>query len=355
MNTNDIPAHMPDGSLVEVRSLMVSFDISKGASVNVVDNISFSIDKGETVCLVGESGSGKSMTALALIKLVPAPGRVEVGSKIRFAGSELMSMDAESLRKLRGDKIAMIFQEPMTALNPVLTVGEQIEEVVRAHRKVSTKEARELAIATLTEVGIPDASVRARQYPHELSGGMRQRVMIAMALVLKPELIIADEPTTALDVTIQAQILDLLRKLREERQLSLLLITHDLGVVAEMASRVLVMYAGQIVEEAPVAALFSHATHPYTEGLLAAMPRVDATAPRLLAIRGNVPIPSEWSAGCRFRDRCAYAFERCASEPPALQQISSGHRARCHLVLQPEMRDLVRRNSIEEAAGGSNV
>ena len=325
--------------VLSVQSLRVAFPAGNGV-VRVVDDVSFTIGEGETVCLVGESGSGKSMTALSMIRLVPPPGRIEAGTSIAFGERELLTMDAESLRELRGDRIAMIFQEPMTALNPVLTVGDQIEEVVRVHRKVSKREARDLAVAMLAQVGIPDPAARARQYPHELSGGMRQRVMIAMALVLDPQLIIADEPTTALDVTIQAQILDLLRTMRDERQLSLLLITHDLGVVAEMATRVLVMYAGRIVEEATVAELFQLPSHPYTEGLLSAMPKLGEERERLTTIRGTVPAPTDWSTGCRFRDRCPYAFDRCAVEEPALLQVAPGHRSRCHLVEEPERRVL---------------
>jgi oligopeptide/dipeptide ABC transporter ATP-binding protein len=323
--------------VLSVQSLRVAFPSGQGV-VRVVDDVSFTIGEGETVCLVGESGSGKSMTALSMIRLVPSPGTIEAGTSIAFGNRELLTMDAESLRTLRGDRIAMIFQEPMTALNPVLTVGDQIAEVVRVHRTVSKREARDLAVAMLAHVGIPDPAARARQYPHELSGGMRQRVMIAMALVLDPQLVIADEPTTALDVTIQAQILDLLRTMRDERRLSLLLITHDLGVVAEMASRVLVMYAGRIVEEAPVVDLFQLPSHPYTEGLMSAMPKLGEQRDRLTTIRGTVPAPTDWPSGCRFRDRCPYAFERCVREEPALLQVAPGHRSRCHLVEEPERR-----------------
>ena len=325
--------------VLHVQGLRVAFPAGTGV-VHVVDDVSFTIGEGETVCLVGESGSGKSMTALSMIRLVPVPGRIESGTSIGFGGRELLDMDAESLRSLRGDRIAMIFQEPMTALNPVLTVGDQIEEVIRVHRRVSKADARKKTEAMLAQVGIPDPATRARQYPHELSGGMRQRVMIAMALVLDPQLVIADEPTTALDVTIQAQILDLLRTMRNERQLSLLLITHDLGVVAEMAARVLVMYAGRIVEEAPVERLFAVPAHPYTEGLMSAMPKLGEQLDRLATIRGTVPAPADWPSGCRFRDRCPFAFDRCSTEEPALLQVAPGHRARCHLVEQPEKRRL---------------
>ena len=321
-----------------MHSLHVTFPAGGGAIARAVDGVSFTIAPGETVCLVGESGCGKSVTALALLRLVPSPGRIEPGSAIRFDGLDLLTLPDEKLRAIRGNRMAMIFQEPMTALNPVLTVGDQISEVVRVHTTASRKEAWGRAVTMLAQVGIADPAVRAKQYPHELSGGMRQRVMIAMALVLEPQLVIADEPTTALDVTIQAQILELLRELRARMGMALLLITHDLGVVAEMASRVIVMYAGQVVEEAPVQSLFANASHPYTEGLLAAVPRLGADQARLTTIPGTVPAPTDWPTGCRFRDRCAYAFERCATEEPALLQIGSAHRARCHLVQEPERR-----------------
>ncbi len=333
------PATVVDrGPLLEVSALHVAFPAGGGAVARAVDGISFTIDHGETLCLVGESGCGKSVTALSLLRLVPPPGRIEPGSAIHFDGRDLLTLPAEQLRAIRGNRMAMIFQEPMTALNPVLTVGDQIAEVVRVHTKATRREATERAVAMLAQVGIADPAARAKQYPHELSGGMRQRVMIAMALILEPQLVIADEPTTALDVTIQAQILELLRELRARTGMALLLITHDLGVVAEMASRVIVMYAGQVVEEAPVETLFASASHPYTEGLLAAIPRLGADQVRLTTIPGTVPAPTDWPTGCRFRDRCAYAFERCATEVPALLQIGSAHRARCHLVQEPQRR-----------------
>ena len=324
-------------ALLRVSSLQVSFPADGGVA-RAVDGVSFTIDAGETVCLVGESGCGKSMTALSLLRLVPRPGRIDAGSSIEFGGESLLSLADEPLRSIRGRRMAMIFQEPMTALNPVLTVGDQIAEVVRVHTKASRAEAWQRAVAMLASVGIADPAVRAKQYPHELSGGMRQRVMIAMALVLEPELVIADEPTTALDVTIQAQILELLRELRDRAGMALLLITHDLGVVAEMASRVIVMYAGRVVEEAPVDALFGNATHPYTEGLLAAIPRLGAEQDRLRTIVGSVPATTNLPSGCKFRDRCPYAFDRCEVEEPALLQIGPAHRARCHLVEEPEKR-----------------
>ena len=323
--------------LLAVQSLRVTFPTDAGTA-RAVDGVSFTIAAGETVCVVGESGCGKSLTALSLLRLVPKPGRIEAGSAIRFEGADVLTLDDEKLRAIRGCRMSMIFQEPMTALNPVLTVGDQVAEVVRVHTSASRKEAWERAVAMLREVGIADPAQRAKQYPHELSGGMRQRVMIAMALVLEPRLVIADEPTTALDVTIQAQILDLLRAQRDRTGLALLLITHDLGIVAEMASRVLVMYAGQVVEESPVAEIFTAAAHPYTEGLLGAVPRLDQIGGRLRTITGTVPAATDWPTGCRFRDRCPHAFDRCAVEEPALVQVSAAHRARCHLVQEPERR-----------------
>jgi oligopeptide/dipeptide ABC transporter ATP-binding protein len=324
-------------SLLDVQSLQVAFPGAAG-DVRAVDGVSFTVEQGETVCLVGESGCGKSLTALSLLRLVPPPGRIAAGSQIHFDGRDLLTLDEPSLRSIRGRQMAMIFQEPMTALNPVLTVGDQIAEVVQVHTKRSRRESWDDAVAMLAQVGIADAPARAKQYPHELSGGMRQRVMIAMALVLSPRLVIADEPTTALDVTIQAQILELLREMRERSGMALLLITHDLGVVAEMASRVIVMYAGRVVEEAPVDALFANPSHPYTEGLLAAMPRLGQEQERLTTIRGSVPPLGALPSGCAFRDRCPHAFERCAVEEPVLYQVGPAHRARCHLVQEPERR-----------------
>ena len=324
-------------TLLDVQSLQVAFP-GPGGDVRAVDGVSFSVASGETVCLVGESGCGKSLTALSLLRLVPPPGRITGPAHIHFDGRDLLTLDERALRSLRGRDMAMIFQEPMTALNPVLTVGDQIAEVVRVHTSCSRREARDKAVAMLAQVGIADAPARAKQYPHELSGGMRQRVMIAMALVLSPRLVIADEPTTALDVTIQAQILELLRDLRARTGMALLLITHDLGVVAEMASRVIVMYAGRVVEEAPVEALFANPSHPYTEGLLAAMPRLGDEQERLTTIRGSVPPLGSLPSGCTFRDRCPYAFDRCAVEEPVLYQVGVAHRARCHLVQEPERR-----------------
>jgi oligopeptide/dipeptide ABC transporter ATP-binding protein len=298
--------------------------------VTPVDGVSFTIARGETLALVGESGSGKSLTSLALLRLVPPPGRIEPGAVLRLGDSDLMSLEGEALRQVRGRRIAMVFQDPMTSLNPVLTVGDQISETVRAHFPVSRQEARSRAEALLGEVGLGDAAGRYESYPHQLSGGMRQRVMLAIALSAQPELLIADEPTSALDVTVQAQILELLDRLRTSRGMAVLLITHDLGVVAGRADRVAVMYAGRIVEEAPTAALFADARHPYTAGLLASLPRLRGPRTPLQAIPGTVPVPSQWPVGCRFHPRCPQVMPRCTTEPPVVT-MGRGHTMRCWL------------------------
>jgi len=327
----------PLSPLLIVRDLHTFFYTENGVARSV-DGVSFEIGAGETVGLVGESGCGKSVTALSLLRLIRPPGRIEPGSEIMFDGHNLVTIDEKAMRAIRGARISMVFQEPMTALNPVFTVGNQIAEVVRVHHGGSKHEARERAVAMLETVGIPSPAQRADEYPHQLSGGMRQRVVIAMALVMNPALVIADEPTTALDVTIQAQILELLRDLQQRFGTSILLITHDLGVVAETASRVIVMYGGEIVEEALVGELFEHAHHPYTEGLLDAMPRVGHERDRLATIPGTVPPPTAWPPGCRFHDRCPYAWERCATEHPPLYQVGERHVSRCHLADEPQRR-----------------
>jgi oligopeptide/dipeptide ABC transporter ATP-binding protein len=323
--------------LLSVHDLRTYF-YTEGGVAKSVDGVSFSIGAGETVGLVGESGCGKSVTALSLMRLVRAPGRIEPGSRIEFEGKNLASIDEKEMRAIRGAQIAMVFQEPMTALNPVFKIGDQIAEVVRIHHGGSKQEARGRAVEMLETVGIPSPAQRANEYPHQLSGGMRQRVVIAMALVMNPALVIADEPTTALDVTIQAQILELLRDLQQKFGTSILLITHDLGVVAETVSRVIVMYGGEIVEEANVNELFKHAHHPYTEGLLNAMPQVGQQRDRLATIPGTVPPPTNWPVGCRFNDRCPYAWDRCLNEHPPLYQIGEAHVSRCHLAVEPEHR-----------------
>jgi oligopeptide/dipeptide ABC transporter ATP-binding protein len=323
--------------LLELEGLRTYFYTDTGVA-RAVDGVSFRVDAGETVGVVGESGCGKSVTALSILRLVRPPGRIEPGSHIRFEGKDLMQLDEHEMQQVRGNRIAMVFQEPMTALNPVFTVGDQIAEVARIHAGMSRRDAWTKAIEMLRLVGIPAPEQRASEYPHQLSGGMRQRVVIAMALVMNPALVIADEPTTALDVTIQAQILELLADLSRRLGTSVLLITHDLGVVAENCARVIVMYAGEVVEEATTSTLFEGAHHPYTEGLLGAMPRVGGDAERLATIPGTVPPPTAWPAGCRFHDRCPYAWDRCAREHPPLYQIGGGHVSRCHLAEEPERR-----------------
>ncbi len=315
-------------ALLDVRALKTFFQV-EGGEFPAVDGISFSIDPGRTLGIVGESGCGKSVTALSIMGLVPRPpGRI-AGGEILFDGVDLLQLSAAALRELRGNRISMIFQEPMTSLNPVLTVGEQITEGILRHRTMSRDAAKELAIEMLRMVHISSPEERFGDYPHRLSGGMRQRVMVAMALACKPKLLIADEPTTALDVTIQAQILDLMRTLREETGTAIILITHDLGVVAELADDVAVMYAGRIVERATVAALFAEPQHPYTVGLLGSIPRLDIEQDRLAAIEGQVPNPLAPVTGCRFHPRCPFVIERCRHEDPPLIDLGNGHESAC--------------------------
>jgi oligopeptide/dipeptide ABC transporter ATP-binding protein len=305
-------------TLLEVKNLRTWFESQSGA-IRAVDGVDFTVGMGRTLGIVGESGSGKSVTALSIMRLVDPPGRIQEGSSIVFDGRELTTLSERRLESIRGAEISMVFQEPMTSLNPVYNVGEQIAESVRIHRRADAKEARARALEMLEFVGIPEAARRMNDYPHQLSGGMRQRVMIAMALACDPKLIIADEPTTALDVTIQAQILELLAELRERLGMSILLITHDLGVVAEMCDDVVVMYAGRVVERGPVGDVFTTPQHPYTEALLQSIPMLGMTqAEPLRVIRGSVPSPRDWPEGCRFRPRCDYAFEKCFELPPLL-------------------------------------
>ena len=327
---------MPE-PLLQVDNLRTFFYTDAGLA-RAVDGVSFHIDPGETVGLVGESGCGKSVTALSILRLINTPGRIEPDSRMLFEGTDLLRLKEEEMRRVRGNRIAMIFQEPMTALNPVFTVGDQIAEVARVHEKASKKAAWSRAVEMLELVGIPGPAERAKEYPHQLSGGMRQRVVIAMSLVMRPALVIADEPTTALDVTIQAQILDLLKDLQNRFGTSILLITHDMGVVAETCSRVIVMYGGEIVEEARVADIFAKPHHPYTEGLLGAMPRVGQEKERLQTIPGTVPPPTRWPQGCRFHDRCRYAWEKPEREHPPLFEVGPGHRSRCFLAEEPQRR-----------------
>ena len=298
---------------------------------NLVDGVSFSVMPGETLCIVGESGCGKSVTALALMGLLQTPPVSVTGGRVRFDGRDLLGLSAEAWSALRGDRMAMIFQEPMTALNPAFTIGDQIIESVMRHRDIGIDAARAHALDMLERVGIPAARTRLDAYPHQLSGGMRQRAMIAMALANDPSLLIADEPTTALDVTIQAQVLQLIRDLQQESGTALILITHDLGVVAEVADKVAVMYAGRIVEAAPVEALFNDPQHPYTLGLIGSLPGLEAGArgARLATIPGLVPAPENMPAGCRFADRCPFADAACAEAPP-LREIAPGHAVACH-------------------------
>jgi len=317
--------------LLEVTGLKVEFEVDdagRRSTVPAVDGVSLALDAGRTLGLVGESGCGKSVTALAIMGLVPQPpGRIAAG-QVLFEGEDLLQARPERLRELRGGRMAMIFQEPMTSLNPAFTVGEQIAEMILEHTETTNKEAKALAIEALRQVRMPSPEKRYDDYPHRLSGGMRQRAMIAMALACKPKLLICDEPTTALDVTIQAQILELLRVLREETGTAIILITHDLGVVAELADDVAVMYAGRIVEHASASRLFAEPQHPYTIGLLGSIPRLHRQRRRLAAIEGQLPGPALRFAGCRFRPRCPFAIERCR-EDPALVELQEQHRAAC--------------------------
>jgi len=307
--------------LLTVANLRTGFHTHAGV-IRAVDGVDFTIVKGGALGVVGESGSGKSVTALSIMRLIDLPGRVEQSSSILFEGRELATLEEDEMRKVRGNEISMIFQEPMTSLNPVFTVGDQISEAVRLHQNVGEREAEERAIEMMRLVGIPSPEKRVRDYPHQMSGGMRQRVMIGMALSCNPKLLIADEPTTALDVTVQAQILELMKELRERLGMAILLITHDLGVVAEMVDEVAVMYGGKIVERGSVKETFASPQHPYTEALLQSIPLLGMryTTP-LKAIRGMVPSPLDWPAGCRFAPRCDYAFERCADELPPLFEV----------------------------------
>ena len=314
--------------LLAVDDLVTTFSTEEGL-VTPVDGVSFTVEQGETVGVVGESGCGKSVTSLSILRLVPSPpGRIAQG-RILFEGQDLLTLSEREMRAIRGRDIAMIFQEPMTSLNPVFTCGDQILEALRRHQKVSATEARDQALELLHLVGIPLPEQRLGAYPHQLSGGMRQRIMIAMALCCHPRLLIADEPTTALDVTIQAQILDLLRHLKKQLSMAVLLITHDLGVVAETAERVVVMYAGKVVEEAPVRTLFHAPRHPYTEGLLRSIPRLDERRESLPVIEGMVPNLLDLPSGCRFHPRCPRAERRCREEAPALRSFGEGHRVAC--------------------------
>jgi oligopeptide/dipeptide ABC transporter ATP-binding protein len=297
--------------------------------VRAVDGVDFTLERGRTLGIVGESGCGKSVTALSIMGLVPQPpGRI-AGGQVLLEGEDLLKAPPARLRDLRGDQLAMIFQEPMSSLNPAFTVGNQVAEVLLRHRKLTNKEAQEKAVEMLRQVRIPSPERRAAEYPHQLSGGMRQRVMIAMALACNPKLLIADEPTTALDVTIQAQILELMRSLRAELGTAIILITHDLGVVAELADEVIVMYAGKVIERCAAPRLFAEPQHPYTVGLLGSIPRLHLEQPRLAAIEGFVPDAAAFPEGCRFHPRCPFAIDKCRSEIPPLAEVSKDHFAAC--------------------------
>jgi oligopeptide/dipeptide ABC transporter ATP-binding protein len=336
------------GPLLEVRDLQTHFFTDDGL-VRAVDGVSYALAPGETLAVVGESGSGKSVTSLSILRLVPdPPGRI-VGGSIRFKGRELLTLSDAEMRAVRGKEISMIFQEPMTSLNPVHTCGDQIAEVVRLHEGLDRAAARERAIEMLRLVGIPAPEVRVDEFPHQMSGGMRQRVMIAMALACRPALLIADEPTTALDVTIQAQILELLQRLRRELGMAVLLITHDLGVVAETADRVAVMYAGQVVEYSTVRAIFRTPRHPYTAGLLASLPKLGEESDRLRVIPGQVPDPARFPTGCRFHPRCPVAVDRCRGEAPELRDVGDGHLVRCFRA------DEIAAGTIDPVAGGEGT
>jgi peptide/nickel transport system ATP-binding protein/oligopeptide transport system ATP-binding protein len=313
-----------------VENLRTYFHTDRGV-VKAVDGVSFSVGQSETLGIVGESGCGKSVTAHSILRLIPEPpGKIESG-EILLENQNLLKLSSENMRKIRGNKISMIFQDPMTSLNPVFKVGEQVAEVIRLHQGLHKKKAFDKAVNMLQLVGIPSAGERANQYPHQMSGGMRQRVMIAMALSCRPQLMIADEPTTALDVTIQAQILDLMQKLKEETSTSIIMITHDMGVIAETAQKVIVMYTGKIMEQATVPELFRNPCHPYTESLLKSIPRPDRIQKRLNVIPGIVPSLLELPAGCKYSNRCTKAFEKCFKEEPRLYETGSGHASRCWL------------------------
>ena len=334
--------------LLRVRDLKTYFVTEHGSgTARAVDGVSFEVYPGETLGLVGESGCGKTVTSLSILRLIPEPpGHIRPGSFIEFEGRNLLTLAPRELRAIRGNRIAMIFQEPMTSLNPVFTVGDQIAEAAIVHQGLSRRRARARAVEMLKLVGIPDPAERVDHYPHQMSGGMRQRVMIAMALVCHPKLLIADEPTTALDVTIQAQILELLERLQRELGMAIMLITHDLGVVAGTADRVLVMYAGEVVERAATGELFARPLHPYAEGLMASVPRIDTRVSqvrgRLHSIPGQVPAATAWPAGCRFHPRCPYAWDRCRQEAPPPLDAGAGepgaHTVRCWLLTEPQRR-----------------
>jgi peptide/nickel transport system ATP-binding protein/oligopeptide transport system ATP-binding protein len=318
-------------SLLEVRNLTTAFQTSRG-EINAIEGVSFSVAPGEILGIVGESGSGKSVTALTIMGLLPKPPARVAEGEIVFDGQELTRLSEGRMERLRGSGISMVFQEPMTSLNPVLTIGEQVMETIRAHERMDPAGLRRRAVEMLERVGIPSAARRQGDYPHQMSGGQRQRVMLAIALACRPRLLIADEPTTALDVTIQAQVLDLMMDLRDELGMAIIIITHNMGVIAETADRVLVMYAGRVVEQAPVQELFDRPGHPYTQGLLGCVPTLEQDRRRLSAIAGGLPEPGRRPAGCRFAPRCPQAMEVCRAGLPEMRAVSAGHDAACVLV-----------------------
>jgi oligopeptide/dipeptide ABC transporter ATP-binding protein len=319
--------------LLSVQDLKVYFQVD-GLLARAVDGVSYDIGKGETVCLVGESGCGKTVSALTIMGIIPRPPGKIMGGKVLFNGKSLLELDEEEMQEIRGNHIAMVFQEPMTSLNPVFTIGDQIEEAILVHERVEQAELKRRCIQVLKDVGIPSPEERIKDYPHQLSGGQRQRVMIAMALACNPDLIIADEPTTALDVTIQAQILDLFEELRQKRQMSLLYITHDLGVVANIADYIYVMYAGIIVEQGDTAAVFRDSRHPYTQGLLASLPTRTKRGSTLHSIPGTVPDPAYKPSGCPFHPRCSFAVETCRSHLPRMCDYGERHLSRCPVLCE---------------------
>ena len=317
-------------TILEIQDLCVEFQTVEG-TVRAVDHLSYTLHKGEKLGIVGESGSGKSVSSLAMMQLIPNPPGKITGGEIRYKGLNLVKASEKEMQRIRGDEISMIFQEPMTSLNPIIKCGEQIAESLRLHRGMKKKKAMEEAVRMMRAVGIANPEVRAHEYPHQMSGGMRQRVMIAMALACRPQILIADEPTTALDVTIQAQILDLIRELNESMGASVIFITHDLGVVSELCDTVIVMYTGHIVEQAPVKELFAEPKHPYTVGLLNAIPKITKERNPLETIEGMVPNPTERIQGCSFSPRCPHATERCRKEEPPMKELSGGRQVRCWL------------------------
>lgn len=331
--------------ILKVSGLKTSFFSDEG-EVPAVNNVSFDLYPGEIVGIVGESGCGKSVTSLSVMGLVPSPPGKIVGGEIMFKGEDLTKVSERRLQKVRGNKIAMIFQEPMTSLNPVFTIGDQLIEGIRLHNNLTKKQAKKRAISNLKLVGLPRSEQLMGEYPHQLSGGMRQRVMIAMAMACEPEVLLADEPTTALDVTIQAQILDLMKKLNRERNTSIILITHDLGVVSEVCDRIVVMYAGKVVEEGTVKSLYKNPKHPYTNGLIQSVPDIRQKKERLYSIPGNVPKPTAEQNSCMFADRCRHVFDRCRSEMPELTETNSGQKVRCFLFEEGKEPDYAR-NTVE--------